>query len=103
MVAVGEDAELCVKLNEPVPASKVLWRANGAEIEPSDHWAMRADGSSYYLVLRRAPLMPRQEITFTAKNAFAWAFITIISKCLIGKVLFLIGNHVCSCLLLKYL
>lgn len=80
MVAVGEDVELCVKLNEPVPASKVLWCANGLELEPSDHWAMRAEGSSYYLVLRQAPLMPRQEITFTAKNAFAWAFITIISK-----------------------
>ncbi|XP_017281459.1 obscurin isoform X5 [Kryptolebias marmoratus] len=79
VVAVGEDVELCVKLNEPVPASKVLWQANGLEIEPSDHWAMRAEGTSYYLVLRRAPLMPRQEITFTAKNAFAWAYITIIA------------------------
>ncbi|XP_023191843.1 obscurin isoform X15 [Xiphophorus maculatus] len=79
VAAVGEKVEFCVKLTEAVPAADVTWYANGVELKPSDLWAMRVDGSSYCLVLRQAPLMPQQEITFAARDALSLAKLTIIT------------------------
>ncbi|XP_070774234.1 obscurin [Enoplosus armatus] len=79
VAAVGEKVEFCVELTEPVPAAEVAWYANGIEIKPSDLWAMRADGCSYRLVLRHAPLLPQQEITFAARDALSLANLTIIT------------------------
>ncbi|KAI3374875.1 hypothetical protein L3Q82_021410 [Scortum barcoo] len=79
VAAVGEKAEFCVQLTEPVPATEVAWYANGVEIKPSDLWAMRVDGCSYRLVLRQAPLLPQQEITFAARDALSVAKLTIIT------------------------
>lgn len=83
VATVGEKVEFCVQLSEPVPMVDVAWYANGVELKPSDLWAMRADGCSYRLVLRRAPLLPPQEITFAARDALSLAKLTIISKCCI--------------------
>lgn len=82
VVAVGDRVEFCVELTEPVPAAEAAWYANGVEIKSSDLWAIRADGCSYRLVLRQAPLLPQQEITFAARDAISMAKLTIISKCL---------------------
>ncbi|KAF7650565.1 hypothetical protein LDENG_00123720 [Lucifuga dentata] len=79
VAAVGEKVEFCVELNEPVPMADVAWYANGVELKPSDLWAMRADGCSYRLVLRQAPLWPQQEITFAARDALSLAKLTIIT------------------------
>ncbi|XP_038157469.1 obscurin isoform X6 [Cyprinodon tularosa] len=79
VVAVGEKVEFCVKVTEPVPATDVAWYANGVELKPSDLWTMRVDGSSYHLLLRQAPLMPQQEITFAARDALSLAKLTIIT------------------------
>lgn len=81
MAAVGERVEFCVELTEPVPAAEIAWYAGGVEIKSGDLWAMRAEGCSYYLLLRQAPLMPQQEITFAARDALSLAKLTIISKC----------------------
>ena len=80
VASVGEKVEFCVELTEPVPAAEVAWYANGVEVKSSDLWATRADGCSYRLVLRQAPLMPQQEITFAARDALSLAKLTIISK-----------------------
>ncbi|XP_015254420.1 PREDICTED: obscurin isoform X1 [Cyprinodon variegatus] len=79
VVAVGEKVEFCVKVTEPVPATDVAWYANGVELKPSDLWTMRVDGSTYHLLLRQAPLMPQQEITFAARDALSLAKLTIIT------------------------
>ncbi|MED6264858.1 hypothetical protein CHARACLAT_019451, partial [Characodon lateralis] len=79
VAAVGEKVEFCVKLTEAVPATEVAWYANGVELKPSDLWAMRVDGSSYRLILRQAPLMSQQEITFAARDALSLAKLTIIT------------------------
>ncbi|XP_044076905.1 obscurin isoform X1 [Siniperca chuatsi] len=79
VAAVGEKVEFCVELTEPVPVAEVAWYANGVEIKSSDLWAMRADGCSYHLVLRQAPLLPQQEITFAARDALSLAKLTIIT------------------------
>ncbi|KAM9349716.1 obscurin [Symphorus nematophorus] len=79
VAAVGEKVEFCVELTEPVPSAEVCWYANGVELKPSDLWAMRADGRSYRLVLRQAPLLPQQEITFAARDALSLAKLTIIT------------------------
>ncbi|XP_068196494.1 obscurin [Antennarius striatus] len=79
VVAVGDRVEFCVTLTEPVPSSEVAWYANGVEIKSGDLWSMRADGCSYHLVLRKAPLLPQQEITFAARDALSLAKITIIT------------------------
>ncbi|XP_040910988.1 obscurin isoform X8 [Toxotes jaculatrix] len=79
VAAVGEKVEFCVELTEPVPAAEVAWYANGVELKPSDLWAMRADGRSYRLVLRQAPLLPQQEITFAARDALSLAKLSIIT------------------------
>ncbi|XP_077955762.1 obscurin isoform X12 [Gasterosteus aculeatus] len=79
VAAVGEKVEFCVELTEPVPMAEVAWYANGVEIKPSDLWATRADGCSYRLVLRRAPLLPPQEITFAARDALSLAKLNIIT------------------------
>ncbi|KAM6920582.1 obscurin [Lycodopsis pacificus] len=79
VAAVGEKVEFCVELTEPVPVAEVAWYANGVEIKSSDLWAMRADGCSYRLVLRQAPLLPQQEITFAARDALSLAKLTIIT------------------------
>ncbi|XP_054597166.2 obscurin isoform X8 [Nothobranchius furzeri] len=79
VAAVGEKVEFSVRLNESVPATEVVWYANGVEINPGDLWVMRADGSSYNLILRQAPLMPQQEITFAARDALSLAKLTIIT------------------------
>lgn len=91
VAAVGEKVEFCVELTEPVPEAEVAWYANGIELKPSDLWAMRADGCSYHLVLRQAPLLPQQEITFAARDALSLAKLTIVSKCLRKALL---GNSV---------
>ncbi|KAK5860093.1 hypothetical protein PBY51_021594 [Eleginops maclovinus] len=79
VAAVGEKVEFSVELTEPVPSAEVAWYANGVEIKPSDLWALRADGCSYRLVLRKAPMMPQQEITFAARDALSLAKLTIIT------------------------
>ncbi|XP_060940741.1 obscurin [Limanda limanda] len=79
VAAVGEKVEFCVELTEPIPVAEVAWYANGVELKPSDLWAMRADGCSYRLVLRHAPLLPQQEITFAARDALSLAKLTIIT------------------------
>ncbi|XP_036940155.1 obscurin-like isoform X4 [Acanthopagrus latus] len=79
VVAVGDKVEFCVELTEPVPSTEIAWYANGVEIKSSDLWAMRADGCSYRLVLRQAPLLPQQEITFAARDALSLAKLTIIT------------------------
>ncbi|KAM9322751.1 LOW QUALITY PROTEIN: obscurin [Pholidichthys leucotaenia] len=79
VAAVGEKVEFCVELNERVPATEVTWYANGVELKPSDLWGMRADGRSYRLVLRQAPLLSQQEITFAARDALSLAKLTIIT------------------------
>ncbi|XP_054452325.1 obscurin [Anoplopoma fimbria] len=79
VAAVGEKVEFCVELTEPVPTAEVAWYANGVELKPSELWAMRADGCSYRLVLRQAPLLPQQEITFAARDALSLAKLTIIT------------------------
>ncbi|KAK1879151.1 Obscurin, partial [Dissostichus eleginoides] len=79
VAAVGEKVEFNVELTEPVPSAEVAWYINGVEIKPSDLWALRADGCSYRLVLRKAPLMPQQEITFAARDALSLAKLTIIT------------------------
>ncbi|XP_030258917.1 obscurin isoform X11 [Sparus aurata] len=79
VAAVGDKVEFCVELTEPVPSTEVAWYANGVEIKSSDLWAMRADGCSYRLVLRQAPLLPQQEITFAARDALSLAKLTIIT------------------------
>ncbi|KAF1383754.1 hypothetical protein PFLUV_G00135120 [Perca fluviatilis] len=79
VAAVGEKVEFCVELTEPVPSAEVAWYANGVEIKSSDLWATRADGCSYRLVLRKAPLLPQQEITFAARDALSLAKLTIIT------------------------
>lgn len=82
MAAVGDRVEFSVELTEPVPAAEAAWYVNGVEIKSSDLWTMRADGCSYRLVLRQAPLLPQQEITFAARDAISMAKLTIISQCL---------------------
>ncbi|XP_056911820.1 obscurin isoform X4 [Takifugu flavidus] len=79
IAVVGEKVEFCVELNEPVPAAEVAWYANGIEIKSSDLWTKRADGGSYRLILRQAPLLPQQEITFAARDAISLAKLTIIT------------------------
>ncbi|XP_023259573.1 obscurin [Seriola lalandi dorsalis] len=79
VAAVGEKVEFCVQLTEPVPVAEIAWYANGVELKPSDLWAMRADGCSYRLVLRQAPLLPQQEITFAARDALSLAKLSIIT------------------------
>ncbi|KAM8728686.1 obscurin isoform 10-T10 [Acanthopagrus schlegelii] len=79
VAAVGDKVEFCVELTEPVPSTEIAWYANGVEIKSSDLWAMRADGCSYRLVLRQAPLLPQQEITFAARDALSLAKLTIIT------------------------
>lgn len=94
VAAVGEKVEFSVKLTEPVPAAEVAWYANGVELKPSDLWAMKVDGSFYSLILRQAPLLPQQEITFAARDALSLAKLTIISKYLkISIAMFSISLH----------
>lgn len=64
-----------------MPAAEVAWYANGVEIKSSDLWTKRTDGRSYRLILRQAPILPQQEITFAARDALSLAKLTIISKC----------------------
>lgn len=80
VAAVGDTVEFCVELTEPVPSAEAAWYANGVEIKSSNLWTIRADGCSYRLVLRQAPLLPQQEITFAARDAISMAKLTIISK-----------------------
>lgn len=80
VAAVGDRVEFCVELTEPVPAAEAAWYANGVEIKSSNLWTIRADGCSYRLVLKQAPLLPQQEITFAARDAISMAKLTIISK-----------------------
>lgn len=94
VAAVGERVEFSVELNEPVPAAEVAWYTNGVEIKSSDLWAMRADRCSYHLVLRQAPLLPQQEITFAAKDALSLAKLTIISKCFYDQKAFFISAYI---------
>ncbi|KAL7385984.1 hypothetical protein ABVT39_002583 [Epinephelus coioides] len=79
VAAVGEKVEFCVELTEHVPATEVTWYANGVELKSSDLWATRVDGCVYRLVLRQAPLLPQQEITFAARDALSLAKLTIIT------------------------
>nr|XP_033505675.1 obscurin isoform X19 [Epinephelus lanceolatus] len=79
VAAVGEKVEFCVELTEHVPATEVTWYANGVELKSSDLWATRVDGCVYRLVLRQAPLLPQQEITFAARDALSLAKLTIVT------------------------
>ncbi|XP_023833547.1 obscurin isoform X1 [Salvelinus sp. IW2-2015] len=79
VAVVGETLEFSCMLTEPVPEAEVAWYSNGAELKADDTWGMRADGCSYHLVLRQAPAMPPQEITFAARDAISMAKLTIIT------------------------
>ncbi|XP_052332721.1 obscurin-like isoform X9 [Oncorhynchus keta] len=79
VAVVGETLEFSCMLTEPVPETEVAWYSNGAELKADDTWGMRADGCSYHLVLRQAPAMPPQEITFAARDAISMAKLTIIT------------------------
>ncbi|XP_061776442.1 obscurin isoform X15 [Nerophis ophidion] len=79
VAVAGERVEFCVKLTEPVPPAEVFWYANGVELMHGDLWNMRADGCSYRLILRQAPLLPQQEITFAARDALSLAKLSIIT------------------------
>ncbi|XP_068604975.1 obscurin [Brachionichthys hirsutus] len=79
VAAVGDRVEFCVALTDPVPSSEVAWYANGVELKPGDLWSMRTEGRSYHLVLRKAPLLPQQEITFAARDALSLAKLTILT------------------------
>lgn len=80
VASVGDRVEFSVELTEPVPAAETAWYANGVEIKSSNLWSIRADGCSYRLILKQAPLLPQQEITFAARDAISMAKLTIISK-----------------------
>ncbi|XP_067109219.1 obscurin [Osmerus mordax] len=79
VAVVGQTVEFCCQLTEPVPEAEVNWYANGAELKAGDTWAMRADGCSYHLVLRQAPALPIQEITFAARDAISIAKLSVIA------------------------
>ncbi|XP_031665695.1 obscurin isoform X3 [Oncorhynchus kisutch] len=79
VAVVGETLEFSCMLTEPVPEAEVAWYSNGSELKADDTWGMRADGCSYHLVLRQAPAMPPQEITFAARDAISMAKLTIIT------------------------
>lgn len=64
-----------------MPAAEVAWYANGVEIKSSEVWTKRTDGCSYRIILKQAPILPQQEITFAARDALSLAKLTIISKC----------------------
>lgn len=82
---VGEQVEFTCVLNEAVPESEVTWYANGVELKRNDQWAMRASGSSYSLILKKAQPQPTQEITFAARDALSMAKLITICK----------GPHLC--------
>lgn len=88
VAAVGDRVEFCVELTEPVPAAEAAWYANGVEIKSSNLWTIKADGCSYRLVLRQAPLLPQQEITFAARDAISMAKLTIISKFFVSPAIY---------------
>ncbi|XP_056105329.1 obscurin-like isoform X18 [Rhinichthys klamathensis goyatoka] len=75
----GEQVEFTCALNEAVPESEVTWYANGVELQHNDQWAMRASGSSYSLILKKAQAQPTQEITFAARDALSMAKLTTIA------------------------
>ncbi|XP_034146064.1 obscurin isoform X5 [Esox lucius] len=79
VAVVGEKVEFSCMLTEPVPEAEVAWYANGAELKNDHTWAMWADGCTYHLVLRKAPAMLPQEITFAARNTISMAKLTVIS------------------------
>ncbi|XP_077363922.1 obscurin [Festucalex cinctus] len=79
VAAVGDRVEFCVELTEPVPAAEIVWYANGVELKPGDLWITRNEGCRYRLILRQAPLMPQQEITFAARDALSMAKLSIIA------------------------
>uniref|UniRef100_A0A9J8DG01 non-specific serine/threonine protein kinase n=1 Tax=Cyprinus carpio carpio TaxID=630221 RepID=A0A9J8DG01_CYPCA len=75
----GQQAEFNCVLNEAVPESEVTWYANGVELKCNDQWAMRASGSSYSLILKKARALPTQEITFAARDALSMSKLITIS------------------------
>ncbi|XP_019734410.1 obscurin isoform X5 [Hippocampus comes] len=79
VAAVGERVEFGVELTEPVLASEIVWYANGVELKPGQLWITRNDGCRYRLILRQAPLMAQQEITFAARDALSMAKLSIIA------------------------
>ncbi|XP_031662312.1 obscurin isoform X12 [Oncorhynchus kisutch] len=79
VAVVGEKVEFSCVLTEPVPEAEVAWYSNGAELKNDNTWAMQADGCFYQLVLRQAPAMPPQEITFAARDAISMAKLTVIT------------------------
>ncbi|XP_054623324.1 obscurin isoform X2 [Dunckerocampus dactyliophorus] len=79
VAAVGERVEFCVELTEPVPPAEVVWYANGVELKHGNLWTMRTDGCSYHLIMRQAPLLPQQEITFAARDALSLAKLSVIT------------------------
>ncbi len=94
----GEQVEFTCVLNEAVPESEVTWYANGVELKCNDQWAMRASGSSYSLILKKAQAQPTQEITFAARDALSMTKLITICK---GPYLCLIHYNFCyyaSCL-----
>ncbi|XP_052398062.1 obscurin-like isoform X50 [Carassius gibelio] len=75
----GEQVEFTCVLNESVPETEVTWYANGVELQCNDQWAMKASGSSYSLILKKAQAQLTQEITFAARNALSMAKLITIS------------------------
>ncbi|XP_026114232.1 obscurin isoform X19 [Carassius auratus] len=75
----GEQVEFTCVLNEAVPETEVTWYANGVELQCNDQWAMKASGSSYSLILKKAQAQLTQEITFAARNALSMAKLITIS------------------------
>ncbi|XP_067291375.1 obscurin [Pseudorasbora parva] len=75
----GEQVEFTCALNEAVPESEVTWYANGVELQHNDQWAMKASGSSYSLILKKAQAQPTQEITFAARDALSMSKLITIA------------------------
>lgn len=76
----GQEVEFTCTLNEAVPENEVTWYANGVELQRNDQWAMKASGSSYSLILKKAQAQPTKEITFAARDALSMAKLTTIGK-----------------------
>lgn len=80
-VVVGEQVEFTCVLNEPIPEKDVNWYANGSELQPDDTWAMKNNGCTCTLILKKAHVRSPMEITFAAQDAISVAKLVTIGKC----------------------
>lgn len=80
-VVIGEQVEFTCVLNESVPEKDVNWYANGSELQPDDIWAMKNNGCTCTLILKKAQVRSPMEITFAAQDAISVAKLVTIGKC----------------------